>query len=107
MTEAHKDIKKIAVFKHIEQTGNISKSCRYFGITRQAYYEWKRRYYRLGEGGLANGKPCPANPQTIVPPAIEEKILYLRRNITLDNWLSQGTYGDTITYGFLTLSSVV
>jgi transposase InsO family protein len=80
MTEAERDIKrKLAVFNHALQTGNISKTCRYFGISRQVYYKWKRRYAKLGEQGLINGKPCPSNPNLRIPDVVEEKILYLRR----------------------------
>ncbi|MDN3029331.1 hypothetical protein [Streptomyces sp. S.PB5] len=27
-----------------EVTGNVAMSCRYFGISRQAYYSWYHRY---------------------------------------------------------------
>jgi transposase-like protein len=33
-------------------TGNVSMTCRYFGITRQAFYKWLRRYEELGLEGL-------------------------------------------------------
>ena len=80
MTKAQADIKrKLAVLNHAKETGNISKTCRYFGISRMVYYKWKRRYDKLGEEGLINGKPCPSNPNIRVAPEIEEKILYLRR----------------------------
>lgn len=80
MTKAERDIKKkLAVFNHVKQTGNISKTCRYFGISRQIYYTWRRRYNQLGVKGLVNGKPCPSNPNLRVPPEVEDKILYLRR----------------------------
>jgi hypothetical protein len=50
MTEAKRDIKrKLAVLNHIKQTSNISKSCLYFGISLQVYYNWKRRYDRHGD----------------------------------------------------------
>lgn len=80
MTEAQRDIKrKLAVFNHATETGNISKTCRYFGISRAVFYKWKRRYEKLGEEGLITGKPCPSNPKLQKPPEIVEKILYLRR----------------------------
>lgn len=30
-------------------------TCRYFGITRQSFYTWKRRYEELGLEGLRDG----------------------------------------------------
>lgn len=80
MTQEQRDIKKkLAVLSNARETGNISKTCRYFGISREAYYKWKRRYEHHGEEGLINGKPWPSNPTLRVPAAVEEKILYLRR----------------------------
>ena len=44
------------------------------------FYRWKREYAKHGDKGLINSKPCPQNPTLRVDPAIEEKILYLRKN---------------------------
>jgi hypothetical protein len=34
----------LAVICHAQEvTGNVSRTCRYCGITRQAYYKWRRR----------------------------------------------------------------
>ncbi len=34
MTQAQRDIRrKLRVLRHAEQTGNVSKTCRYFGIS--------------------------------------------------------------------------
>ena len=44
---------RLAVLQHAEEaTGNVSMTCRYFGITRQAFYTWKQRYEEFGENGL-------------------------------------------------------
>jgi len=84
MTTAQHDIKrKLKVFKHAEETGNISKTCRYFGISRETFYKWKRAFEQLGEEGLINSKPCPENPTLRIPSHIEEKILYLRKTYHL------------------------
>lgn len=38
--------------RHAEEvTGNISMTCCYYGITRQSFYVWKRRYDELGLRG--------------------------------------------------------
>ncbi|MDA8215932.1 MAG: hypothetical protein M0Z64_11760 [Nitrospiraceae bacterium] len=40
MAKAQADIKrKLAVLEHAKESGNISKTCRYFGISREAYYK--------------------------------------------------------------------
>jgi transposase-like protein len=84
MTKAQRDIsRKLRVLNYAEQIKNISKTCRYFGISRQTYYEWKKAYSEKGETGLINSKPCPENPKLRTPPEIEEKILYLRKTYHL------------------------
>lgn len=64
--------------KYADTIKNISKACRYFGISRETFYQWKRAYLQKGEKGLINSKPCPENPTLRVPADIEEKIIYLR-----------------------------
>jgi hypothetical protein len=45
--------RRLAVIRHVEEvTGNVAMSCRYFGISRQAYYIWYRRYQAEGIEGL-------------------------------------------------------
>ena len=76
MTQAARDIRrKFRILKHAKESGHVSKTCRYFGISRSAYYGWKQRYARLGEAGLINSKPCPENPKLRVSAEVEEKVL--------------------------------
>jgi transposase-like protein len=35
-----------------ESSRNVARTCRHFGISRQAFYRWKRRYEAHGEAGL-------------------------------------------------------
>jgi transposase-like protein len=45
--------RRLAVLHHVEEvTGNVAMSCRYFGISRQLYYTWLRRYQADGLEGL-------------------------------------------------------
>src|SRR5450631_4646861 len=79
MTDQERDVqRKLKVLRHAEQTGNIAKTCRYFGIGRASFYRWKTEYQQRGEAGLVNAKPIPKNPANQTPPEIVEKILYLR-----------------------------
>ncbi|MDH3261835.1 MAG: helix-turn-helix domain-containing protein [Acidimicrobiia bacterium] len=44
---------RLAVIRHAEEvTGNVAQTCRYFGITRQTFYVWLRRYQEKGLEGL-------------------------------------------------------
>ena len=81
MTKAERDVRrKLRVLEHAEESGNVSKTCRYHGISRDTYYRWRRGYELSGGPGLVNRKPgCPGNPTLRIPSRIEEKILHLRR----------------------------
>jgi transposase-like protein len=78
--EQHDIRRKLRVFAAAKDSGNIALTCRRYGISRETYYKWRRKYKQSGEPGLINQKPCPQNPSIRVKPEIEEKILYLRQN---------------------------
>jgi transposase InsO family protein len=104
MSKAERDVRrKLTVLKHAEETGNVSKTCRYFGISREAYYKWKRAYELHGETGLVNKKPCPENPKLRTPPEIEEMVLHLRRTYHLGqlriSWFLHRYHGIKISPG--------
>ena len=41
--------RRLAMLRHAEEiTGNVALTCRYYGISRQAFYKWRRRYDDLG-----------------------------------------------------------
>jgi len=104
MTKAQRDIKrKLRVLNYAKDIGNVSKACRYFGISRETFYLWKRAYEQCGEKALINGKPCPENPKLRTPPQIEEKILHLRRKYHLGqlriSWYLKRYHGIKISSG--------
>ena len=79
MTQAQRDIKrKMKVLEHARECGNVAKTCRYFGISRQCYYNWLHAFERRGEGGLVDSRPCPENHKLRTPKPIEDKIVHLR-----------------------------
>jgi transposase-like protein len=76
MTQAQRDIqRKLRILEQAAQTKNVSKTCRYYGISRTQFYEWKRNLKERGEAGLVIRKPCPQNIPLRTPAHIEEKIL--------------------------------
>lgn len=75
--------RKLRILTHADSTGNVSFTCRYFGISREAFYRWRKAYETKGEKGLINSKPCPENPKIRLSKPIEEKILYLRQTYHL------------------------
>jgi transposase InsO family protein len=74
---------KLKILAYAREHKNVSKTCRFFGISRESYYKWKRDYAREGEKALVNSKPCPQNPKIRVPKQVEELIIYLRTNYHL------------------------
>jgi transposase InsO family protein len=80
----HADIrKKLKILNHGKESGNVSKTCRYFGVSRETYYKWKNDLKLRGESALINSKPCPQNSKIRVAAEIEEKILHLRKHYYL------------------------
>src|SRR5208283_3431274 len=58
---------------------NVAYTCRHFGISRQTFYRWQRRYDPLDLTTLEERSPCPRRrrqPTWSFP--LEEKVLTLR-----------------------------
>ena len=57
--------RRLAILHHAEEiTGNVAMTCRYYGITRQSFYAWKRRYEELGLEGLKDRSRRPRSAPT-------------------------------------------
>ena len=79
--QARRDIRrKLRILEDAKLRGNVSATCRHFGISRSIFYEWKSAYEREGEIGLINSKPCPQNLKARTPKPVEDLILHLRQN---------------------------
>ncbi len=51
---------KLAVLRHVDEvSGNVAATCRYYGISRQAYYSWLKRYEAEGVEGLKDRSSAP------------------------------------------------
>jgi transposase InsO family protein len=57
----------------------VARTCRYFGISRTAFYRWKRRFDELREAGLADRPRTPHRSPRATPRTVVSKILYLRQ----------------------------
>ena len=72
---------RLAIIKHAEEvTGNVAMTCRYYGISRTAYYRWLRRHQQRGVEGLRGGSKRPHTCPHQTPVDVVGKILYLRQN---------------------------
>jgi transposase-like protein len=73
--------RRLAVIRHVEElSGSVAKSCRYFGISRQAYYTWYRRYQAEGVEGLSTRSKAPKTCPNATHVEVVGKIIYLRQN---------------------------
>lgn len=71
---------KLAVLRHVEEvSGNVAATCRYFGITRTAYYKWRKRYEEEGFPGLRDRSSIPHRSPNATSAEVVEKILWLRQ----------------------------
>src|SRR5688572_4242874 len=58
----------------------VSRTCRRFGISRQAFYKWKKRHEKHGDAGLCDRPRAPIHSPKATSPGVMSKILYLRQN---------------------------
>ena len=66
---------RLAVIRHAQEvTGNVSKTCRHYGITRQSYYKWLRRFSEVA--ATVCGPVIEAAPEPLSRP---DAALILRR----------------------------
>ncbi len=72
---------RVLMLRHAEEvSGNVAATCRYYGISRQAFYKWQRRYDELGEEGLRDNSTGPHHSPTATDPEIIQTVIYLRRS---------------------------
>ncbi len=73
-----------AVIRHGQEvTHDVSKTCRYYGVSRTTYYKWLRRYEESGEDALRDRSRAPINRPNATSEEIIRKILFLRSNYHL------------------------
>ncbi len=83
MTERELDRRaahRLAIIRHAEEvTGNVAKTCRYYGISRQAYYKWLRRYEEGGLDALRDRSSRPHESPRSTQVEVVGKVIYLRQ----------------------------
>jgi putative transposase len=59
---------------------NAALTCRHFGVSRDKFYRWRRRFEQAGAGGLEDGSHRPKNVRAPTwPRELERAVLDLRR----------------------------
>ena len=73
--------RRLAILRHAEDiTGNVALTCRYYGISRQIFYTWKRRYDAHGLDGLRDRSHRPHVSPGTTRTEVVGKIIYLRQH---------------------------
>jgi len=57
----------------------VAQTCRHYGISRQAFYKWKKRFQEHGEAGLCDRPRTPKRSPRATAQEVVSKILYLRQ----------------------------
>jgi transposase len=68
--------RRLAVLRHVEE---VAATCRYYGISRQCYYGWLRRFEADGLDGLKDRSQRPHHSPRATQADIVEKIIWLRQ----------------------------
>ena len=73
--------RRLAIIRHAQEvTGNVSLTCRYYGVSRQVFYKWLRRYEEQGVEGLRDRSRAPHHCPRATRTEVVGKIIYLREN---------------------------
>jgi transposase InsO family protein len=73
--------RRLAIIRHVEEvTGNVALTCRYYGISRQVFYTWRRRYDAHGLDGLRDRSHRPQISPNATRTEVVGKIIYLRQH---------------------------
>lgn len=74
------------VLEEATARGNVAKTCRHYGISREIFYQWRRRYQADDVAGLRDRPQGPHHCPRATPTEIVEKILYLRQHYHMGPW---------------------
>ena len=72
---------RLEVLLEAERTGlTVTEICRRYGISRQTYYRYRRRYLAEGLAGLEDRSRRPLEPANQIPIELEIRICEMRRD---------------------------
>ncbi len=73
--------RRLSILRHAEEvSGSVAATCRYYGISRNCFYRWKRRYDAEGFEGLKDRSSQPHHSPNATQADVVGKIIHLRQN---------------------------
>jgi transposase-like protein len=61
--QARKVKARLRMLQHAQRlSGNVSQTCRFFGVSRALYYIWKKRYEKNGLAGPGSASETTQHP---------------------------------------------
>ncbi len=79
--QARNVARRLAMIRHFEEvSGNVAKTCRYYGVSRPTFYKWLRRYREHGLEGLRDTSSRPHTSPNATRSEVVGKIVYLRQH---------------------------
>lgn len=77
--QARKVKARLRMLQHAQRiSGNVSQTCRFFGVSRALYYIWKERHEKHGVADLRDWPRRPHKIRFHIPPEIVSLILRIR-----------------------------
>jgi transposase-like protein len=75
--------RRLVVLGHAEEvSGSVAATCRYYGISRNIFYRWKRRDEDEGLEGLKDRSSAPLHCPTVIHPDVVGKIIHCGSTLT-------------------------
>jgi len=72
---------RLAILQHADEvSGNVAATCRYYGISRQRFYKWSRRYEAEGLNGLRDRSKRPHHMPSATNSEVIGKVIHLRQH---------------------------
>jgi transposase InsO family protein len=79
--QARNVARRLAMIRYCEEvSGNVARTCRYYGVSRPTYYKWLRRYQEHGIEGLRDTSSRPHSSPNATKAEVVGKIMYLRQH---------------------------
>jgi len=73
--------RRLSILRHAEEvSGSVAATCRYYGISRNCFYRWRRRYEAEGFEGLKDRSSQPHHSPNATQADVVGKIIHLRQN---------------------------